>query len=48
MLKKEPSGDSRFFFLQASIVKMLGEQYNKDKFRNPSLGIGVVGNKSKS
>lgn len=35
-------------FLRASIVKTLVEQYNRDKFRNPFLGRGVVGNESKS
>ena len=44
----EPSSDAGFFFLLARIVKTLGEQYNRDKFRNPFLGRGVVGNESKS
>ena len=29
-------------FLRASIVKTLVEQYNKDKFRNPFLGRGLL------
>ena len=38
----EPSSDAGFFFLQASIVKMPGEQYNRGKFRNPFLGRGLL------
>ena len=35
-------------FLPVSIVKAMGERYNRDKFRNPFLGRRVVGNESKS
>ena len=44
----EPSSDAGFFLLLARIVKAAVEQYNRDKFRNPFLGRGVVGNDSKS
>lgn len=44
----EPSSNAGFFFLLARIVKASVEQYNIDKFRNPFLGRGVVGNESKS
>ena len=47
-MQQEPSSNAGFFFMQASIVKTLGEQYNRDKFSNPFLGRGVVGNESKS
>ena len=42
----EPSSHAGFFFLLARIVKASVEQYNIDKFRNPFLGRGVVGNES--
>ena len=38
----EPSSNAGFFFLLARIVKAAVEQYNRDKFRNPFLGRGLL------
>ena len=41
-MQQEPSSNAWFFFLLARIVKTLGEQYNKDRFRNAFLGSRLL------
>lgn len=47
-MQQEPGSNAGFFFLLSRIAKAAVEQYNIDKFRNPFLGRGVVGNEAKN